>query len=191
MDSGSYPLNQTIPPFARGDPMICPPTFTWYVVAARALDAERTKTNGDRIETIARTFGVSHFDFVTLDHMTPGIGHSVFNARRIVSIRPRRPMRPAGGQSEQRPYGLRSSILSADRPAVEDGHAGDADVAEAFGIHATDHTTGGWHANRPRSRGRPGSATPSPRTRLDARVSGDGTAPRGWTGWRSSPRSPR
>src|SRR5437773_1536739 len=104
MDSGSYPLNHTIPPFASGDPMICQPTFTWYVVAARARDA---------------------------------------------------------------------------------------DVAEAFGIHATNHTTGGWHANRPRSRGRPGSATPSPRTRLDAPVSGDGTAPRGWIGWRSSPRSPR
>src|SRR5947208_10582263 len=187
MDSGSYPLNHTIPPFASGDPMICPPTFTWYVVAARALDAEKTKTNSDRIEMIARTFGVSHFDFVTLDHMTPGIGHSVFNGRRDGSGLSRR----AGGQSEQRPYGLRSSILSADRPAVEDGHAGDADVAEAFGIHATDHTTGGWHANRPRSRGRPGSATPSPRARLDAPVSGYRTAPRGWTGWRSSPRSPR
>src|SRR5947207_11901404 len=72
MDSGSYPLNHTIPPFASGDPMICPPTFTWYVVAARALDAEKTKTNSDRIEMIARTFGVSHFDFVTLSHMTAG-----------------------------------------------------------------------------------------------------------------------
>src|SRR5438034_4300929 len=72
MDSGSYPLNHTIPPFASGDPMICPPTFTSYVVAARALDAEKTKTNSDRIEMIARTFGVSHFDFVTLSHMTAG-----------------------------------------------------------------------------------------------------------------------
>src|SRR5205809_496097 len=105
MDSGSYPLNHTIPPFASGDPMICPPTFTWYVVAARALDAEKTKTKSDRIEMIARTFGVSHFDFVTLSHMTAGIGHSVFNARR--------------------------------------------------------------------------------------NASGDGNAPRGWIGWRSSPRSPR
>src|SRR6266705_3767050 len=101
MDSGSYPLNQTIPPFARGEPMNCPPTFTWYVVAARALDAEKTKTNSDRIETSARIFGVSHFDFLTLSHMTPGIGHFVFNARRDVSSFSPRP----GGRSEQRPYG--------------------------------------------------------------------------------------
>src|SRR5437773_10267693 len=80
MDSGSYPLNHTIPPFASGDPMICPPTFTWYVVAARALDAEKAKTNSDRIELIARPFGQSHSDFVTLCHMTAG--HRPFRISR-------------------------------------------------------------------------------------------------------------
>src|SRR5438552_11143580 len=112
MDSGSYPLNHTIPPFASGDPMNCPPTFTWYVVAARALDAEKTKTKRDRIETIARIFGVSRFDFLTLSHMTRGIGHFVFNAQRD---RPG-PWLRAGGRSEQRPYGLPQFILTATVP---------------------------------------------------------------------------
>src|SRR5437870_5955180 len=154
MDSGSYPLNQTIPPFASGDPMTCPPTFTWYVVAARALDAEKTKTNNDRIEMIARTFGVSHLDFVTLSHMTPGIGHSVFNARRDGPG----PSRRAGVQGEQRPYGLPLSILGADRSTREDGLEGDTDVAEALRFHATDQAAGGRDAHRPRPRRHPGSA---------------------------------
>src|SRR5437879_4179245 len=178
MDSGSYPLNQTIPPFASGDPMICPPTFTWYVVAARALDAEKTKTNNDRIETIARTFGVSHLDFVTLSHMTPGIGHSVFNARRD---RPR-PWRRAGERREQRPYGMPLSILGAERSTGEDGLEGDRDVAEALRFHATDQAAGGRDAHRPRPRRHLGSAPTSSRTRVDASVSGGGFSSAGGGG---------
>src|SRR2546430_6206919 len=66
-----------------------------------AREAEKTKTSNDRIETIARTFGVSHFGFLTLSHMASAIGCFVFNIERPAFLI----RRPAGPGAEERPYG--------------------------------------------------------------------------------------
>src|SRR2546430_15268010 len=72
-----------------------------------AREAEKTKTSNDRIETIARTFGVSHFGFLTLSHMASAIGCFVFNIERPAFLI----RRPAGPGAEERPYGGSRGIL--------------------------------------------------------------------------------
>jgi len=42
MSRGIVAVEPHIPPFASGGPIVSPPTFTWTVVAPRALDAENT-----------------------------------------------------------------------------------------------------------------------------------------------------
>src|SRR5436853_1089301 len=102
MDSGSYPLNQTIPPFASGDPMTCPPTFTWYVVAARALDAEKTKTNNDRIEMIARTSAVAPLASEPSPPLPRATGIPAFTLDRTGQV----PRVPAGRRATRGPAAL-------------------------------------------------------------------------------------
>src|SRR5256886_13128197 len=82
-----------------------------------AREAEKTKTSNDRIETIARTFGVSHFGFLTLSHMASAIGCFVFNIERPAFLI----RRPAGPGAEERPYGGFRSLLCV--PFPDEGRA--------------------------------------------------------------------
>src|SRR2546430_15278621 len=86
-----------------------------------AREAEKTKTSNDRIETIARTFGVSHFGFLTLSHMASAIGCFVFNIERPAFLI----RRPAGPGAEERPYGgSRATPCGGGFPAAGGGRKG-------------------------------------------------------------------